>query len=296
MIAGALALGGCTIPDGAFGGSGDDPEATGVDADAPDPTMPEGDGARGTDGGADLPATPPDEAAEAIAAELDGIVAAHGAQAGVAWSRPGVDAEPRSVGTLLSDVAWSTSKVPVAIASVRATGSADDTVRAALTSSDNAAAEALWASLGDPYSAAAATDAVLRDGGDLATTTNPERTRPEYTAFGQTQWALPDQATFGANLTCIEGSDEVVEAMGAVVEDQSYGLGTIPGARFKGGWGPDPAGAYIVRQFGTVQVPDGELGLAVAVRPADGTYETGRVMLSDIAAAIQRHMPAGGTC
>ena len=132
--------------------------------------------------------------------------------------------------------------------------------------------------------------------GDATTTTNPERIRPEYTAFGQTQWALPDQAQCGANLTCLDGAGPVVDAMGAIAGDQRYGLGTIPGARFKGGWGPDQSGMYLVRQFGTIPVDGGELGVAIVARPADGTYETGQAMLTEIAAAVQRHMPAGGSC
>lgn len=203
---------------------------------------------------------------------------------------------PQAAGDLVADVAWSTSKVPIAIASVRATGATDANVNAAITVSDNAAAEAMWASLGDPYAAAAATDAVLRDGGDPVTRTNPERLRPEFTAFGQTQWALADQATFGANLTCIDGGGPVVEAMGNIAADQRYGLGTIPGARFKGGWGPDASGTYLVRQFGTIAVEGGEVGVAIAARPADGTYESGQAMLTEIAGAVLRHMPAGGTC
>ena len=98
----------------------------------------------------------------------------------------------------------------IAIAVVRQSGGADANVTAAISVSDNAAAEAMWASLGDPATAAAATDQVLRDGGDATTNTNPERIRPEYTAFGQTQWALPDQAQFGANLTCLDGAGPVV--------------------------------------------------------------------------------------
>ena len=84
--------------------------------------------------------------------------------------------------------------------------------------------------------------------------------------------------------------------MGAIADDQRYGLGTIPGARFKGGWGPDESGMYLVRQFGTIAVDGGEVGVAIAARPADGTYATGQAMLTEIAAAVQRHMPAGGSC
>ena len=300
MLAGGLALGGCTLPGGTGGGDdGDDGGAVAgssvVDDGRPNPTPPDDEGGAGEGGNV------PDGATGDLAAEIDAIIAARGGQAGAAVAQPGSAGDggagaPQVAGDLVADVAWSTSKVPIAIASVRATGAADANVNAAITVSDNAAAEAMWASLGDPYAAAAATDAVLRDGGDPVTRTNPERIRPEFTAFGQTQWALADQAAFGANLTCIDGGGPVVEAMGDIAADQRYGLGTIPGARFKGGWGPDASGTYLVRQFGTIAVDGGEVGVAIAARPADGTYESGQAMLTEIAGAVLRHMPAGGTC
>ena len=300
MLAGGLALGGCTLPGGTGGGDdGDDGGAvagsSAVDDGRPNPTPPDDEGGAGEGGNV------PDGATVDLAAEIDAIIASWGGQAGAAMAQPGSAGDggtgaPQAAGDLVADVAWSTSKVPIAIASVRATGATDANVNAAITVSDNAAAEAMWASLGDPYAAAAATDAVLRDGGDPVTRTNPERIRPEFTAFGQTQWALADQATFGANLTCIDGGGPVVEAMGNIAADQRYGLGTIPGARFKGGWGPDASGTYLVRQFGTIAVDGGEVGVAIAARPADGTYESGQAMLTEIAGAVLRHMPAGGTC
>ena len=300
MLAGGLALGGCTLPGGTGGGDdGDDGGAvagsSAVDDGRPNPTPPDDEGGAGEGGNV------PDGATGDLAAEIDAIIAARGGQAGAAGARPGSAGDggagaPQVAGDLVADVAWSTSKVPIAIAAVRATGAADANVNAAITVSDNAAAEAMWASLGGPYAAAAATDAVLRDGGDPVTRTNPERIRPEFTAFGQTQWALADQAAFGANLTCIDGGGPVVEAMGDIAADQRYGLGTIPGARFKGGWGPDASGTYLVRQFGTIAVDGGEVGVAIAARPADGTYESGQAMLTEIAGAVLRHMPAGGTC
>ena len=182
------------------------------------------------------------------------------------------------------------------MASIRATGAADANVTAAITVSDNAAAEAVWASLGDPATAAQAATDVLRDGGDTATEVNAERVRPEFTAFGQTEWAVADQAVFGANLPCIDGGGAVLEPMSAIAADQRYGLGTIDGARYKGGWGPDESGRYLVREFGVLPTDDGHVGVAVAVRPGDGTYATGQAMLGELAAAIQRHLPAGGTC
>ncbi|MFC3849390.1 hypothetical protein ACFORJ_04330 [Corynebacterium hansenii] len=289
-VAAALLLGGCTLPGGTrdAGGAGDDrpnptpPASARADADRPDPTGP---------------GKSPGQADGDLAAEIDAIVERWGGRAGAALAVPGTGGEaPRVAGELVDDVAWSTSKVPVAIAAVRAGGAGAADVTSAIAVSDNAAAESLWAGLGDPRTAAAAADAVLRDGGDATTRVNAERTRPEFTAFGQTRWALPDQARFGANLTCLDGAGPVVSAMGEIADDQRYGLGVVPGARFKGGWGPDESGMYLVRQFGTVAVDGGEVGVAIAARPADGTYETGQAMLTDIAEAVQRHMPAGGTC
>lgn len=296
MLTGGLLLGGCTLPGGTVvkhddegngGGRGDHAASPTADDSRPDPTPPD----------------VPEEAQGDLAAEIDAILDTWGGHAGVALAVPGADGEaaaPQVAGDLESDVAWSTSKVPVAIAAVRQARAADASIQAnvnaAITVSDNATAEALWAGLGDPATAAAASTTVLRDGGDAVTTINAERIRPEYTAFGQTPWALPDQARFGAHLTCLDGAGPVVEAMGAIADDQRYGLGAIPGARFKGGWGPDESGMYQVRQFGTIAVDGGEVGVAIAARPADGTYATGQAMLTEIAAAVHRHMPAGGSC
>lgn len=285
-VAASLALASCTIPvDGGGEGegapSGAATTATSGTA-APSPTSgPTGEGI-----------------APELAAAVDEVAQRYQGQAGLALADPGdgPDAAPRVAGNLESAVAWSTSKVPVAIAAVRATGAASGEVLSAISASDNAAAEAVWASLGAPDDAARAATEVLRDGGDDATVVNAERLRPEFTAFGQTEWALADQARFGANLGCIAGSGPVLDAMADIAPDQSYGLGSIGGARYKGGWGPDPSGGYLVRQFGVIPTDAGEVGVAIAVRPGDGAYETGQRMLDDIAAVLAANLPPGRTC
>ena len=279
--AAALLLAGCTIEldDGDVAASESTATAT-TDDGRPNPTR----GAAEPEGN--------------LAAEVEDIAARYPGQVGVALADPGAtsDDAPETIGDLGSDVAWSTSKVPIAVASIRATGVADANVTAAITVSDNAAAEAVWASLGDPATAAQVATDVLRNGGDTTTDVNAERVRPEFTTFGQTEWAVADQAVFGANLPCIDGGDAVLEPMSAIAADQRYGLGTIDGARYKGGWGPDESGRYLVREFGVLPTADGHVGVAIAVRPGDGTYATGQAMLGELAAAIQRHLPAGGTC
>ena len=114
------------------------------------------------------------------------------ATVGLAFASAGE--RPISLGTWSSGVAWSTIKVPLAIAA-RATDNADLVVKT-VTHSDNAAAEELWSQLGEP--AAQRVQSVIRDAGDPTTVVESRRLRAEYTPFGQTRWSLADQARFAA--------------------------------------------------------------------------------------------------
>lgn len=227
---------------------------------------------------------------------VDQITSSYGGRAGIAIAVPGARASISQAGSLTSDVAWSTVKVPIAMAVVQRTGGINNDVVNAITVSDNAAAETLWASLGNPMLAAQQVHQILRSGRDSDTVINTELTRPGYTVFGQTQWALSNQAVFGAYMQCAPGGRQIAKLMKSISPDQSYGLGRIPGAAFKGGWGPDVQNTYLVRQFGFI--PGGSsgqyLGVAVAVRPGDGSYESGQGMLNDVADALsQLSLPAG---
>ena len=201
--------------------------------------------------------------------------------------------DERSGGSLadLSDAAWSTSKVPLAIAALN-NAPGDEALagqmRQAITVSDNDAAEALWASLGGPADAAAAVQDVLRDGGDMTTTVPAEKRRAEFSTFGQTAWTLDEQATFASELRCISGSGPVLDAMGQVSSDQSYGLGRFDGARFKGGWGPREDGTYLLRQFGLIPAQDGTMvPVAVAATATDGSYESAQGVLDQIVESVR---------
>lgn len=155
---------------------------------------------------------------------------------------------------------------------------------AAITASDNQAAASLWESLGSPTTAASATDQVLRDGGDATTHTQSQILRPGFSAFGQTQWRLIDQAGFAEHLSTIVGGSDVLVAMSNIAADQRYGLGTIPGAVFKGGWGPEPENGYVVRQFGLMPGPK-PYGIAVMV--VTDNYQSGQYALSLAAKYLQ---------
>ena len=195
-------------------------------------------------------------------------------------------------------VAWSTSKVPLAIAALRGPGGASlaASVNQAIIESDNSAADTLWRSLGGGTTAANKVDSVLREGHDTATQTQGQVVRPPYSAFGQTQWSLQNQATFTAGLPCIPDSGPVLTMMGNISGSQQWGLGVIPSARFKGGWGPGASGGYLVRQLGIVIAPGGLVAIAIATEPSSGSFNDGTQILSQVANLIQRHtaeLPAG---
>jgi hypothetical protein len=180
------------------------------------------------------------------------------------------DGRTQSFGTWTSGVAWSTIKVPLAVAALRAGVSAP--VDPVITDSDNAAAEELWSQLGDR--AAPLVQAVLREAGDPATIVESRRLRAEYTPFGQTRWSLIDQARFAAGLTQIADAARVVELMGSLCDDHGWGL-AAKGFAAKGGWGPGLGDDYLVRQFAIVPTTSGVVGVALAADVPGGGYEAG---------------------
>ncbi|WP_378732789.1 hypothetical protein [Nocardia brasiliensis] len=204
-------------------------------------------------------------------------------------------------GDWTSGIAWSTIKVPLAIAALRHDQDPGifDVAEAAITVSDNGAAETLWESLGDGLEAAQAVQDVLDEGGDSTTGVAGPRTRLDYTAFGQTEWTLANQVRFASRLPCLPDTFRVTELMSEIIPDQAWGLGTLPGAAFKGGWGPDDdTGIYTVRQFGVVPTPSGMVAVALAAQADSGTYDDATAILSRLAGLLGRHLTElrGGTC
>lgn len=218
---------------------------------------------------------------EAMDSAIEEVVDQYGGKAAVAIAGP--DGE-LTAGDATGFPAWSTIKVPIAIAALRENPEKSREASAAIQNSDNNAALELWNSI-DPEKA----DAVLAEGGSPLTIQR-EVTRPEFTPFGQTIWEPAQQARFASNLQCIDGAEEVVGYMGNIAGDQSYGLGQIPGARFKGGWGPTPEGKYVVRQFGIVPGSDSaNVAIAITVFPGAGSYEEGQAMAN---ALVDKLKPA----
>jgi hypothetical protein len=219
----------------------------------------------------------------ALEAELGGA-------SGVALSAVGLDPKVEVAGSLQEEVAWSTIKVPIALAiESRAQGQPTPADRSwmtpAITASDNTAAEALWSRLGVPSAAGAAVQEILRSAGDTSTQVETRVLRPGFSASGQTQWSLAAQARFIAALPCLPYAESVLSLMGQIVPEQRWGLGSlgVP-AQFKGGWGPGLDGHYLVRQMGILKLPTGRLlAVSIATNAADGSFSTGTASLTRIA-------------
>jgi hypothetical protein len=218
---------------------------------------------------------------------------------GIAVTPVGGSAPLLSLGQWRSGAAWSTMKVPLVIAALREEypTHVTDQIAAAITESDNAAAEAIWAGLGDPVTAADKVDAVLAETGDF-TRVQYGKVRREFSSFGQTEWPLTQQARFLSVAVCDSRNAPVLALMGRIEQYQRWGLGTIAGTRFKGGWGPSPAGKYLVRQMGLIITPAGASAVAVAVEPYSGSFTDGIGLLNQIAEWLAEHivMLPGGRC
>lgn len=199
------------------------------------------------------------------------------------------------VGSWDTGPAWSTIKVPIAIAVSREHGGQTPSMGAALTASDNAAATRLWDSLGTPSGAARKVEAALASAGDTSTRVQSQTVRSGFTSFGQTIWTLQSQQRFAAGMSCVGGAGPVVALMGQVDSSQRWGLGTVgANQRFKGGWGPSADGNYLVRQFGLIDLPSGTVAVAMAAEPEDGTFQSGIRDLNEIARWLVTHARGSG--
>ncbi len=173
---------------------------------------------------------------------------------------------------------WSTIKVPLAIAALRKNPQLQALARSSITVSDNQATTALWNSLGGGSRAAKAVTGVLQEAGTTA--------HVSTSAWGASSMKPSQQAKFGARLRCLSRASTVRSLMGQIVPEQSYGLGRMKNTIFKGGWGPSED-SYVIRQFGSVSLPGGSVGVAFYVEPASGTYATAQEAADTIAKRLE---------
>jgi hypothetical protein len=242
-------------------------------------------------GATTAPGSAPGSATTSLAEEFAKMENKLHATMGIAISAVGANPKQLVFGDWTTGPAWSTMKVPLTITALgeEIPPIVTDSMRAAITESDNAAAESIWEKLGDPVTAGHKVEAVLSKYGD-PTTVEWRKLRPQFTAFGQSIWSLTNQARFTAAAVCDSASAPIFTLMGQVESDQRWGLGNIPDTRFKGGWGPSPTDSYLVRQLGVLKTRTGLTAVAVATQPASGSFNDGTQELTEVAKWLSSHV------
>ena len=237
------------------------------------------------------------------------LAAKLGGASGLSVSGVGLGRKVEHAGSLNSLVAWSTSKVPVAMAVIDAGGQNEPqaNLTAAITVSDNAAATRLWTSLGSPEEAAAAADAELRKSGDKRTQVESQTLRSGLTPFGQTAWALNNQTRFTAGLPCLAAGPRPCGDSWGRSSRRTAGASTRSARReAQGRLGPGIAPRPGRR---ISQAADGDrddrrqtrLAVTIATAPSDGSHESGTRNLTTIARWLASHadvkaQPASAGC
>lgn len=200
-----------------------------------------------------------------VQAQLDRLVAdvvgRHGGRATVAVG-------PFTAGDNRPEPAFSTMKVPLAIAALRQDQAFYPDAEAAVTRSDNPAAHRMFGQV-----PAAGYEGVIREAGARTTT-------PAGYQMG-TLWTTSDQAEFASGLRCVAGHEPVLDMMGRIVDYQHWGLGRIGGARYKGGWNYHEGG-HLARQFGLIPGPHGDIAVAITAHSPKG-HEGSFAMLDELA-------------
>ena len=204
---------------------------------------------------------------------------------------------------------WSTTKVPVLVALLRARGSVGLTsqeqawAQSAITESNNESVLALFGDLerlkGGLGGASRYMEGFLRMSGDnetvIATAPPPAGA---VTTFGQTEWAPGEAVKFfrALALSCLLPADQtgyVLGLMQNIEPSESWGLGSagFHSVAFKGGWGPEPSGAYLVRQSGIIDVGSSR-GVAVSIVafPSSGSFSSGTQMLTQAAVWLHHEL------
>lgn len=203
-----------------------------------------------------------------------------------------------STGAQRKPLAWSTIKVPIALAAERVGKPDQYLIDKGLKESDNATPWVLWTQI-----RAANGGSERKTRLAVSRVTAKSDARPYFprtpegypTPYGYARWGIEEQARFAATLPCTHKGERVYKAMGDVVDWQSYGLGRIDGMHFKGGWGRHEDGTYTQRQMGVLNVGDGHLGFAIySYHPGDGTkYLGGEAALDAVAHQLKVMLKRG---
>jgi hypothetical protein len=206
---------------------------------------------------------------------------------------------------------WSTTKVPVLAALIKARGSSGLTTteqalaESAITASDNESILSLFSDLerikGGLVGASRYVQSLFALSGDpntiVATAPPPAGAS---TTFGQTLWTPADSARFFSALArgCLLSSGRTSYVLGLmqnIEASESWGLGSagFHSVAFKGGWGPEPSGGYLVRQSGIVDVGTSRaVAVAIVATPSSGSssFSTGTEVLDQAALWLRREL------
>ena len=169
--------------------------------------------------------------------------------------------------------AFSTMKVPLAIGALRKSPTSYLDAEIAVTRSDNPAAHRMF-----PQVSGAELDGIIAEAGSRTTNSAGYQMA--------TLWTTSDQAAFASGLRCVNGHEPVLGMMGRVVDYQRWGLGQIPGAKFKGGWN-DHENGHLARQFGLIPGPNGDIAVAITAYSPAG-YQESFAMLNELADGVAR--------
>ena len=193
----------------------------------------------------------------------------------------------------------------------RLTASQRALANSAITESDNQSILDLFSALesdqGGLLGASDYATNVLRQAGDRTTTVATAPPPPGYaTTFGQTLWRPAAEVKFFRSLALgclLPASDTayVLALMSNIEPSERWGLGSAGFTRvaFKGGWGPEPGGAYGVRQTGIIGDRTRGVVVAMTADPVT-TFSTGTAVLTDMANWLRREVQLTrrpeGTC
>lgn len=213
--------------------------------------------------------------------------------------------------------AWSTSKVPVLVGLLKATHGALSTTeqqeaQLAITESDNQSILDLFDDLeqlkGGLDGASTYITNLFRESGDDSTVVTTAPPPPDaVTTFGQTEWppseAVKFYRAFAADcLLPASHTDYVLNLMQHIVSYESWGLGSagFKAVAFKGGWGPQSNGAYLVRQSGIVDPSTSDaIAIAIVAHPPPGadSFTVGTQIVTQTAQWLAHELiltPRGG--
>lgn len=189
---------------------------------------------------------------------------------------------PTSLGTISTQPAWSTIKIPVSFAALASCDYdrdyVEELVARAIENSDNDATDAMWACL----------DAA----GGARELVGAEVGAPASEAWGRTPWSFESQARYawGLSLRDDEADAIILNHMRHIEDDQRWGLGALD-IPFKGGWGDvQEDGSWQSRQMGIITLGGKTHGIAIGATSASGSFEDTTAALDMLAKLIAQYV------